>query len=112
MKLAKILPAAVFTLQLSSIVPARAAFPRPSKGQQGMVAAAHPLATQIGLKVLRRGGNAIDAAVATTLAISVVEPFSAGIGGGGFMVTKMGTEIKSLDFRDRAPQKALYINKL
>jgi gamma-glutamyltranspeptidase/glutathione hydrolase len=71
-----------------------------------MVVSAHPLATQAGVKMLKQGGNAIDAAVATTLAISVVEPFSAGIGGGGFMVAKVGKETTALDFRERAPQKA------
>ena len=71
-----------------------------------MVASAHPLATEAGVEILKRGGNAIDAAVATTLAISVVEPFSAGIGGGGFMLTKMGKDIRSLDFRERAPLRA------
>lgn len=71
-----------------------------------MVTSAHPLATEAGVEILKRGGNAIDAAVATTLAISVVEPFSAGIGGGGFLLTKMGKDIKSLDFRERAPLKA------
>ncbi len=106
MKLSKILPAAVFALQFSSIIPAWAAFPRPSKGQQGMVAAAHPLATQVGLQILQRGGNAVDAAVATTLAISVVEPFSAGIGGGGFLLVQTIDGMQSLDFRERAPQAA------
>jgi gamma-glutamyltranspeptidase / glutathione hydrolase len=85
---------------------AQAAFPRPSKGRQGMVAAAHPLATQIGLNILRQGGNAVDAAVATTLAISVVEPFSAGIGGGGFLLVQNKSKIQALDFRERAPQAA------
>jgi gamma-glutamyltranspeptidase / glutathione hydrolase len=93
-------------LILSISAPALAAFPRPTHSQNGMVASAHPLATQAGVDILKQGGNAIDAAVATTLAISVVEPFSAGIGGGGFMMTKMGKEVKSLDFRERAPQKA------
>jgi gamma-glutamyltranspeptidase / glutathione hydrolase len=91
---------------LSSSAPVFAAFPRPTLSQNGMVASAHPLATQAGVAILKQGGNAIDAAVATTLAISVVEPFSAGIGGGGFMVTKMGKDLKSLDFRERAPKKA------
>jgi gamma-glutamyltranspeptidase / glutathione hydrolase len=83
-----------------------AAFPRPVIGPKALVATAHPLATQAGLEVLRQGGNGIDAAVAATLAISVVEPFSAGIGGGGFLLvqTKKGTA--ALDFRERAPQQA------
>jgi gamma-glutamyltranspeptidase / glutathione hydrolase len=93
-------------LILTSSVPVLAAFPRPTRSQGGMVTSAHPLATQAGVDILARGGNAIDAAVATTLAISVVEPFSAGIGGGGFMVVKVGDEMKTLDFRERAPQKA------
>jgi gamma-glutamyltranspeptidase / glutathione hydrolase len=93
-------------LILSISAPALAAFPRPTHSQNGMVASAHPLATQAGVGILKQGGNAIDAAVATTLAISVVEPFAAGIGGGGFMMTKMGKDLKSLDFRERAPQKA------
>ncbi|WP_310489396.1 gamma-glutamyltransferase [Chamaesiphon sp. VAR_69_metabat_338] len=91
---------------LAGSAPVFAAYPRPTRSQNGMVASAHPLATQAGVDILRQGGNAVDAAVATTLAISVVEPFSAGIGGGGFMVTKMGKDVRSLDFRERAPQKA------
>lgn len=84
--------------------------------QQGMVASAHPLASQVGLTTLRRGGNAVDAAVATTLAISVVEPFSAGIGGGGFLLLRWADtqEIKALDFREKAPLRAtrnLYLDQ-
>jgi len=93
-------------LLLLSSTPIFAAFPHPTNSQNGMVTSAHPLATEAGVEILKRGGNAIDAAVATTLAISVVEPFSAGIGGGGFLLTKMGKDIKSLDFRERAPLKA------
>jgi gamma-glutamyltranspeptidase / glutathione hydrolase len=93
-------------LILASSAPVFAAFPRPTQSQNGMVAAAHPLATAAGVKILRQGGNAIDAAVATTLAISVVEPFSAGIGGGGFAMIKVGDKIESLDFRERAPKQA------
>jgi gamma-glutamyltranspeptidase / glutathione hydrolase len=94
-------------LAVSIPLPVFAAFPRPARSQNGMVASAHPLATQAGVEILQQGGNAIDAAVATTLAISVVEPFSAGIGGGGFAVLKMGDkQVETLDFRERAPQKA------
>jgi gamma-glutamyltranspeptidase / glutathione hydrolase len=78
------------------------------RSKNGMVVSAHPLASEAGEAMLSQGGNAVDAAVATTLAISVVEPFSAGIGGGGFLLfrnEKTG-EIKALDFRERAPIKA------
>lgn len=78
------------------------------KSKNGMVTSANPLASEAGLLMLKKGGNAVDAAVATTLAISVVEPFSAGIGGGGFLLfhSQKTGEIKALDFRERAPIKA------
>ncbi|MET3696981.1 gamma-glutamyltransferase 1 [Bacillus oleivorans] len=77
-------------------------------GKDGMVATAHPLATEIGADVLRKGGNAIDAAVAIQFALNVTEPMMSGIGGGGFMMvydakTKETTIINS---RERAPQGA------
>ena len=80
----------------------------PIRSKRGMVVSSHPFATDAGVAMLRQGGNAIDAAVATTFAISVVEPFSAGIGGGGFLLMRSGKsgEIKALDFRERAPLKA------
>jgi gamma-glutamyltranspeptidase / glutathione hydrolase len=80
----------------------------PLRTKKAMVVSANPLASEAGVSMLRKGGNAVDAAVATTFAISVVEPFSAGIGGGGFLLlreSKTG-EIKALDFRERAPIKA------
>ncbi len=88
--------------------PTSAAFVQPLRSKRAMVVSAHPLASEAGLEMLRKGGNAVDAAVATAFAISVVEPFSAGIGGGGFLLlhqAKTG-EIKALDFRERAPLKA------
>ena len=93
----------VFYTQIAS-----AAFKQPLRGKRAMVVSAHPLASDAGLKMLQEGGNAIDAAVATTFAISVVEPFSAGIGGGGFLLLRNSRhrKIKALDFRERAPLKA------
>ncbi len=85
------------------------------RSQQGMVVSADPNASAAGVRMLQRGGNAVDAAVATAFAISVVEPFSAGIGGGGFLVigfppnpTELGQTytIQALDFRERAPKAA------
>ncbi|PSB46020.1 gamma-glutamyltransferase [filamentous cyanobacterium Phorm 6] len=86
------------------------------RSKQGMAVSAHPLATEAGLAVLQQGGNAVDAAAATALAISVVEPFSAGIGGGGFLLLRRGETgtVQALDFRERAPKRAtrdMYLDK-
>ncbi|WP_242065664.1 gamma-glutamyltransferase [Trichocoleus sp. FACHB-262] len=88
--------------------PSLAAFISPQRSQQGMVVSAHPQASDAGLTMLRQGGNAVDAAVATAFVISVVEPFSAGIGGGGFLLFHAGKtgETTALDFREQAPQLA------
>ncbi|MEH2290653.1 gamma-glutamyltransferase [Nostoc sp.] len=96
-----------FTLLVYSQV-ASAALTLPLHSKKGMVVSAHPLASEAGISMLRKGGNAVDAAVATTFALSVVEPFSAGIGGGGFLLlhSEKTGEMKALDFRERAPLKA------
>ncbi|WP_265276545.1 gamma-glutamyltransferase [Nostoc sp. KVJ3] len=96
-----------FTLFIYSQV-ASATLTLPLRSKKGMVVSAHPLASEAGVTMLRKGGNAVDAAVATTFALSVVEPFSAGIGGGGFLLlhSEKTGEMKALDFRERAPLKA------
>ncbi|HYX17053.1 MAG TPA: gamma-glutamyltransferase [Nostoc sp.] len=96
-----------FSVLLYSQV-ASAALTLPLRSKKGMVVSAHPLASEAGILMLGKGGNAVDAAVATTFAISVVEPFSAGIGGGGFLLmhSEKTGEMKALDFRERAPLKA------
>jgi gamma-glutamyltranspeptidase/glutathione hydrolase len=72
------------------------------------VASRHHLATDIGMKVLEEGGNAIDAAVAIAFALSVVNPSAGNIGGGGFMLIhlKENEENIAIDYRERAPSKA------
>ena len=74
-----------------------------------MVVTAHHLATEVGVQVLRDGGNAIDAAVAVHHALAVVLPWAGNIGGGGFMVIRMadGT-VHTLDFRETAPAAATH----
>ncbi len=79
-----------------------------STSRHGMVVAANVQASEAGVAMLRRGGNAADAAVATSFAISVLRPQSTGIGGGGFLLLYLAKEGKTLaiDFRERAPLKA------
>jgi gamma-glutamyltranspeptidase/glutathione hydrolase len=80
----------------------------PAVSPRGAVAAANPLAAESGAAVLRRGGNAIDAAVAAAFTLSVVEPESSGLGGGGFAVlyTARDRKVHVLDFREFGPARA------
>ncbi|WP_238322025.1 gamma-glutamyltransferase family protein [Komagataeibacter europaeus] len=77
-------------------------------GTHGMVATSQPLAADVGLDILKRGGNAFDAAIATAAAINVVEPESAGIGGDLFMIAWVAKEhrLVALDSAGRAPSGA------
>ena len=82
----------------------------------GAVVSAHPLASKVGVDILKQGGNAVDAAIATQLALAVVYPGAGNIGGGGFMVAhlKNGKNI-AIDYREKAPGKAsrdMYLDSL
>jgi len=80
------------------------------------VATAHPMATEAGLQILQQGGNAFDAAVAVTAALAVVEPYSSGLGGGGFWLIRDQKKDKTImiDGREVAPAQAhrdMYLDK-
>jgi gamma-glutamyltranspeptidase/glutathione hydrolase len=75
--------------------------------RNGAVVSAHPLASLAGISMLKKGGNAVDAAIATQLALAVVYPGAGNIGGGGFMVARLaGGKNISIDFREKAPAAA------
>src|SRR5277367_162429 len=103
-------------LCLSLLCFVSAAFAADPKPPQAGIASAHPLATQAGMDVLAKGGNAFDAAIAVSAALSVVEPYSSGLGGGGFYllhVAKDGHDVM-VDGRETAPAAAnhdMYLDK-
>jgi len=89
----------------------------PVAAQQAAIATAHPLATQAGEKVLRQGGNAFDAAVAIAATLAVVEPYSSGLGGGGFFLLHRASDHFEvmIDARETAPLAAtrdMYLDEL
>jgi hypothetical protein len=80
---------------------------RPVHADHGMVASVHAEASQVGVDIMRAGGNAVDAAVATGFALAVVYPQAGNIGGGGFMLFRTASgEVHFLDYREKAPARA------
>lgn len=81
----------------------------------GAVVTAHPLASEVGVEILKKGGNAVDAAIAVKFALAVVYPNAGNLGGGGFLVYRgRDGSVASLDFREKAPGKAsrdMYLDK-
>ncbi|KQY14095.1 gamma-glutamyltranspeptidase [Rhizobium sp. Root482] len=107
-----------FTLALalafSPLSAVLAASPEPVKAENGMVVTAQHLASDVGVDILKKGGNAVDAAVAVGYALAVVYPVAGNIGGGGFMTIRLKDGTTSfLDFRERAPlasTKTMYLD--
>ena len=99
--------AGALCLPLLWIAPAWAASPPAVESQDGMVVTSQRLASEVGAQILRRGGNAVDAAVAVGYALAVVEPCCGNIGGGGFMTLHLADgRDRFLDFRETAPSAA------
>jgi gamma-glutamyltranspeptidase/glutathione hydrolase len=92
---------------LAAAEPGHAQGLQPVRARRAMVVTVHQQASQVGLDILRQGGNAVDAAVATGFALAVVHPAAGNIGGGGFMLLrKANGEVHFLDFREKAPKAA------
>ncbi|MDQ0586891.1 gamma-glutamyltransferase [Variovorax paradoxus] len=102
-------------LLLAGASASNAASQAPVAAEHGMVVSAQHLATKVGVDVLKRGGNAVDAAVAVGYALAVVYPAAGNLGGGGFMTVQLADGRKTfLDFREKAPLAAtanMYLDK-
>ena len=80
---------------------------RAESNQYGAVATVHPLATEVGLQILKDGGNAVDAAIAVAFTLGVVDCHNSGIGGGCFLVLRLQDgRLIAIDGRETAPRKS------
>ena len=99
--------AALLFAAASGLSTARAASPEPASGARGMAVTPHPAATRAAVRVLERGGNAIDAAITAAFAIAVAQPQSTGIGGGAFVLVRLADgRAFAIDARETAPAAA------
>ncbi|MGC2661433.1 MAG: gamma-glutamyltransferase [Bryobacteraceae bacterium] len=102
-------------LVLSGLLSVPAFGTEPVKATHAMVVTLEPLAADVGIKVLKEGGNAVDAAVAVGFALAVTHPYAGNLGGGGFMLVRMANgQSTFIDFREEAPQAAthdMYLDK-
>lgn len=95
------------TAGLGTVDPYKYSIVKKVEGSNGAVVSAHPLASEVGLSILKNGGNAVDAAIATQWALAVVYPGAGNIGGGGFMVARLSNgENVTIDYREKAPGAA------
>src|SRR5436190_5511982 len=104
-----------FLVQVALLLPMGAYATAPVRGKHAMVASQHELASRAGVEIMRRGGNAVDAAIAVGLALAVVYPEAGNIGGSGFMLIRTTNgELHAIDYREMAPAAAhhdIYIDR-
>ncbi len=112
-KACAVLLIALFALSISTAP--RAASREPARARHGMVASTSEIASRVGVEIMQRGGNAIDAAVAVGLALAVTWPSAGNLGGGGFMMIRRANgDTEIIDYRERAPLAAsrdMYLDK-
>src|SRR5712691_3238408 len=105
----------IFLFTISIAITPRAASREPARARHGMVASTSEIASRVGVEIMQRGGNAIDAAVGVGLALAVTWPPAGNIGGGGFMMIRRANgETEIIDYRERAPLAAsrdMYLDK-
>lgn len=103
-KIRKLFVATLSTILLLGSVPLDAASSHPVRGKGGIVASSSAIASEVGVEILKKGGNAVDAAIATAFAMSVTWPTGGNIGGGGFLIYHGADgEATAFDFREKAP---------
>jgi len=107
--------ATISTLVLFGAITAEATSRHPVRGKNGVVASSSAIASEVGVEILKKGGNAVDAAVATAFAMAVTWPTAGNIGGGGFLIYHgVDGEAAAFDFREKAPlaaTKTMYLDE-
>jgi len=103
-KIRKLFVATLSTILLLGSLALDAASSHPVRGKGGIVASSSAIASEVGVEILKKGGNAVDAAIATAFAMSVTWPTGGNIGGGGFLIYhRADGEATAFDFREKAP---------
>src|SRR5229473_2456095 len=102
-------------LQTQNTPPTHAASREPVRARQGIVASTNEVASKVGVDIMKRGGNAVDAAIAVAFALAVTHPAAGNLGGGGFMMVRLKDgRTTAIDYREMAPAAAtrnIYLNK-